>query len=605
MELLIDNGANPNAISKSMTPLYLILTYLCKYGINTQNKDHYYEAITLLLNEGADTTASPTNENSYLYLAKNIKVLDESSQQNKDRIVLVIQDKNNVQSAKIFVDSIVHNQFEQLKNVIQNMKETGILDTIINIEIPFEETPLTPIIAATKYCTDPRIFDVLLRAGADVNKKNSRGETPLYCVLENASNIEEQNTEALIKTIKLLIDNGADVINISNDSKTALDMLNADKKIEYLQQNKEYYVNKIIPAIIKIIQASPQQINRKSDIREEGREQRIKHSAEFAPERDIEKQYMKSKPGQSQKIEKRAKHKRLMSKEQEEKAAKKRARKSSAKARELQRHEERAKRQAFLDQWQGGYDEEDEKRGQAIWEEGMKEKYYTELRKQELIKNADTAEKEFKELGLLEEDSIFLSKSKKWLDAETILQRKAIRYRDPDTDNRIKSRSKNIEEATAAVKKFTPKEKNTKPMAREPKREKIETRGRYDVLKVEAPELPESDESTFTKAKHTPTQKEKLMSAKQRIYDKVFVKLNLDQKDQNDFKSIDTLKGLQIFVVKMLIKYQPEAGWRTRLWRWMRGQDYTRDQKLRSIQLWLDCLPEDQRAQIKQRLKIK
>lgn len=117
----------------------------------------------------------------------------------------------------LFANSPVYaSETEQLYLAAQNgdiQSARALLNKGVNVNV-MSRTASYPINAAAVE-NDLAMIELLIANGADLNVQNGQGDTPLICATKYGGGIE--------KTVKLIVDAGADVSITDNDGKTALD----------------------------------------------------------------------------------------------------------------------------------------------------------------------------------------------------------------------------------------------------------------------------------------------------------------------------------------------------------------------------------------------
>ncbi|MCL2334850.1 MAG: ankyrin repeat domain-containing protein [Endomicrobia bacterium] len=175
------------------------------------------ESAEILLKAGADINAKDNHGITVLMYAvmkgdKNIEFTKRILELKQGNKAYVNAKSRDGMSALHFAAGFKYNMqnLETVKLLIANGAD-------VNAKNSFGDTPLL----SYAYRSNADIIKVLIDAGADVNASSKKGETPLM----RAAKFND------INVAKLLIDSGADIKAKDNDGKTAYDWLAENNKI--------------------------------------------------------------------------------------------------------------------------------------------------------------------------------------------------------------------------------------------------------------------------------------------------------------------------------------------------------------------------------------
>ncbi|KAJ5071725.1 ankyrin repeat [Anaeramoeba ignava] len=283
MNLLIENGISLNPEKSDRPSLSHAFEYQKEYAIEIMN---------FLISKGLDITKKDSFKQTPLHyicqfpIKKSIKV-----------IKFLISKGININSIDIGNVTPLHlafeNQTDQSLKIIKYLLENGAKSSI-NLKTNFrKETPLHLIFQSRN--RDPlEIIKLLISNGADVNSQNERRKTPLHfackfeqqnsfgvvkfliangadanakdqknrtplnyafkCFLNNYlltfKNSKTEIEEEVFKTIKHLIENGADVNIIDDNGKTLLQLI-CEKEIIHKTKNPK--ISEVIKLLIQKI----------------------------------------------------------------------------------------------------------------------------------------------------------------------------------------------------------------------------------------------------------------------------------------------------------------------------------------------------------------
>lgn len=198
LQLLINHGANVNVIDNSGdTPLHLAL------------KMHDEEAVKLLVACGADVNAQKKEitleGDTPLHLAKS-----------KDIAQLLLDhgahiDAQNCNGYTPLHLAVNHYPYYRNPEIIELLLEYG-ANMYIEDTYPWSSRHNTPLHDASG---NIEIIQLFIKHGADVNKRNSNGNTLLHCSVKGYKRAE---------VVQLVIKHGAQVNAINNQGYTPLDL---------------------------------------------------------------------------------------------------------------------------------------------------------------------------------------------------------------------------------------------------------------------------------------------------------------------------------------------------------------------------------------------
>lgn len=191
-KLLIDNGANVNEVNDSH---YTVLHEACCHWNNN--------IVKLLLNNGANMYAIGGNDKTCLHSAilscnkKMVKILLEH-----DANVVKYQNLSNT-----LLSCALHSACDS------DYSQSDIIETLLGYNADVNEKNSdgdTPLHVASM--TFHKLARALLKSKADVNAKNNNGDTPLHIAYEHRN----------YTMVELLIEHGADINATNNNNLTPI-----------------------------------------------------------------------------------------------------------------------------------------------------------------------------------------------------------------------------------------------------------------------------------------------------------------------------------------------------------------------------------------------
>ncbi len=204
-KLLLDNGAKPNVKTRftETTPLYEAV------------KSNNIEAISFLLDAGADPNGIQGDEGAPLDLAINLK---------REEIITLLSE-NGAQPERLKGD-LLQALYEQDTKAIKTIAHT------IDLNFFFNEIRLSPLLVSIKYLDEPKITAIFLDNGAKIDMLDAETQQSAlhFSVIENRS----------LSLIRLLLDQGAAVNHQDAEGMTSLMYAAQNGSIEIVELLLKY-----------------------------------------------------------------------------------------------------------------------------------------------------------------------------------------------------------------------------------------------------------------------------------------------------------------------------------------------------------------------------
>ncbi len=251
-QLLVDNGADVNALCKKITPLHLAyhkehVAFLLSQGakVHATNKDGQTplhrcapEAVHLLIQHGAVIDAVDNNGDTPLLkmvadLRKASYTWDmDYARQSHEKIMLLLLHGASIHHKNIKGETALH--YVYFKETAQLLLDHGAnlyeLDNEGNTVLHSAAyRPLGLDYETREY--DTSLIQFLIDSGSLVNQQNAQGETPLHVAARDCIHVEK---------IQCLLDNGADPFIEDTNGDTPVQVA---EQQEYLHAEQQEYLH--------------------------------------------------------------------------------------------------------------------------------------------------------------------------------------------------------------------------------------------------------------------------------------------------------------------------------------------------------------------------
>jgi ankyrin repeat protein len=232
LRVLIEAGADVNAtmddegyIGQDMTPLHFAVQKTESLFVDWGSMDHSEEILTkLLLSAGANPNAKTKNGNTPLHLAntENLRLLEILVEHGVNINAVNAWGRSPLLEmiSRLGYSSSLDKQQPNVK-VFQRLLELG---ADLHVADKQGDTVFHHIMHNTRRFADPELMpfiETLLRAGADLNRRNKKGQPPLW-KYENGPSGSSANNDDDEELLRVLVHAGMDLNARDEEGRTVL-----------------------------------------------------------------------------------------------------------------------------------------------------------------------------------------------------------------------------------------------------------------------------------------------------------------------------------------------------------------------------------------------